>query len=186
MESGYIAVLQNLHLMENVFQILAVFGLLMLVITYSVQARDRRFREYYFSRQIILPFPGAPDWDILSAAAAAEEGRGFRSADPENELSFSPGEGAELIVADYTTGRTVTTIFLGGDADDILFDPATKLIYCCSGEGYLIIIRQAGRDAYKIMQRLVIPKGCRSLVLDPHTGSLFLPRADSVFVYANR
>jgi hypothetical protein len=64
MESGYITVLQNLHLMEKVFQILAVFGLLMLVITYSVQARDRRFREYYFSRQIILPFPGDPDWII--------------------------------------------------------------------------------------------------------------------------
>jgi hypothetical protein len=181
--------------MEKIFQILAVFALLMLVITYSVYARERKFREYYFSRRISLPFPGDPVWDSLSAAIAAggEAGdpsiikpeAGIQVIDRENQLIFHSAEGPAIIVSDQTTGRTIASIPLDENCDNLAFDPATRLIYSFSEEGVVTIIRQVSREVYKIMQRLLVSKGCHTLVLDPATGKIYLPAEGSVWVYTN-
>lgn len=170
--------------MEKIYKILAVFGLLMLAITYSMYARERKFREYYFSKRINLPFPGDPDWDLLFIHAAVGE-EGARITDSENQLSFSPGIGPTLLVSDAATGNTIATIPLEEKAEALVFDPATRLIYSCSAEGALTIIRQGSRGIYKIAQRLLIPKGCHTLILDPKTGRIYLPVEGSVLVYTN-
>lgn len=193
--------------MEKVLQILAVFVLLMLVIGYSIHSRDRRFREYYFFGEIALPLQGDAYRDLLSVPILPG-GNGGMAIDRENQLSFRAGindgeqgrdggggaqgrggareelaPGQLLLVSDDTTGREVAAISLEEGADAILFDQETRLLYCCSGEGGLSVIRQTTRESYKIVQHLTIPKGCSDMALDMTTGRLYLRSGGSVLLY---
>jgi hypothetical protein len=209
--------------MEKVFKILAVFALLMLVILYSVKAKERKFREYFFLRRINNPSMGQPDWALLAATIITGEEGGQRADDREGQLSFhagrvvqteergegeatgdgtaagdrevtgdkavigdkAAGEGMTLIVTDQATGLTIATISLTEPIDGLLFAPETKLIYCCSGEGILTILRQNNRSDYSILQRLTIPKGGSQMALDIRNGNLYIYAGESVLVYAH-
>jgi hypothetical protein len=193
--------------MEKVFKILAVFALLMLVIVYSFRSKERKFREYYFLRRIGIP-SGRPDWTLFAATIITGEEEGRRADDGEGQLSFHagkpeggmrPGEAARagsegageegrgmpLIVTDQATGLTIATVPLTESIDGLLFAPETKLIYCCSREGVLTIIRQNNRQDYTILQRLSIPKGGSQLALDIRTHNLYIYAGESVLICAN-
>jgi len=170
--------------MEKIFKILVVFGLLMLVIIYSVRAREKKFRDYYFNKQMDFPHPGDPDWDLLSEVVAGEE-KVVEATDRENELFFLPGEGTLLLVYAEGTGIPMVTLTLGERTDALAFDPVTRLLFSYSREGLITIIRQAGKEHYKIVQRLPVPRGGRGLLNDPLTGRIYLPVGESVFVYGN-
>ena len=171
--------------MEKVLQILAVFFLLVLVIGYSIHSRESRFRDYYFFGQIALPMQGSVYWEFLSVSILPG-GEGGMAVDRENRLSFRGGAGGPdhvLRVSDDLTGKEIAVIELGEGADAILFDQETRLLYCCSGEGGLSIIRQASRESYKIVQYLDIPKGCSDFALDTATGRIYLRSGGSVLLY---
>jgi len=74
--------------MEKIYKILVVFALLMLVITYSIRARERRFREYFFSKRLPPPFPVELGLGFLSVRVAGQD-EYPQAEDLENELSFS-------------------------------------------------------------------------------------------------
>lgn len=150
--------------MEKVFKILVVFALLMLIIVYSARIREKKFREYYFDRKI--------------AGDAAPETAGPGIDDLENQLHFHRGDEGSILVSDLSTGSIVSQIPVEEHVDTLAFDPLTRLIYSCSGEGAVTIIRQTGRDRYKIMQRLLIPKGYPIVRVDPQTGKIFLYAAE--------
>lgn len=200
--------------MEKVFKILAVFALMLLVIVYSVKAKERKFREYYFLRRISAPSAGQPDWTLLAATIITGEEGGRRAYDGEGQLSFHAGhaiigkapimgddaraerdthngeeraigEGTELIVTDQSTGLTIATVPLTESIDGILFAPETRLIYCCSGEGVLTIIRQNNRQDYTILQRLSIPRGGSELALDIRTNNIYIHAGGSILVFAS-
>jgi hypothetical protein len=170
--------------MDKVFQILVVFALLMLVITYSVRVREKKFRPFFLYKTISVANPEDPDWDAI-AMRLFSSGPGGTVIDQENELSFRAGEGAAISVTELSTGDTLTTIIPEEQADCLAFDPAARLIHSYCREGAMTIIRQNGRDRYTIVQRMLVPKNGSALAIDPQTGKIYLAAGGSVFVYAN-
>jgi hypothetical protein len=172
--------------MDKVFKIVIVFALLMLIILFSFRAREKKFREYGLVKRGVIPLPGDPDWVTLMAAGAEA---GPEARDLENRLLFSPATGMTagmaITVSDAETGEPWVTIPLDEPAGALVFDPATKLLYSHSLEGVLTIIRQSGRDDYRIMQRLPVPKASRAPVLDLRTGKIYLIAEGQVWIYAN-
>lgn len=191
--------------MEKIFKILAVFALLILIIVFSVYARERKFREFYFSKRIPLPRTLEASKNLVTVVVSAEEDGGRRITDAENQLSIHLEEewdnpdhavdspvhtgkitGKRLLVAkDDRTGNIVATLALSESPDVLLFDPVTRLIFGCNTAGVLTIIQQTSRETYKVVQYLTIPIGCNSLSLDMDSGKLYVLAEGSLFVYAN-
>jgi hypothetical protein len=187
--------------MEKIFQILAVFVLLMLVITRFVRSREFKFREYIFLRRISHSLP--PDISrrllttLLSPFAAPSP-----AADRENGLVFqrAPDTTGGLEIVDEGKGLVVALLEID-PVDALLFDPVTRLIYCCSVQGVLTIVRQtgregqperddqsrregqSGRDAYQVLQLLAVPPDGEWLALDPVDKKLYVGAGGYYFVF---
>jgi hypothetical protein len=160
--------------MEKIFQILIVFALMIFAITWFIRGRERKYREYSFSGRFTFPLSG--DWsrDLISAAE-----------DKENHLFFRRGRDKTLEIVDEANGVLIGAVTLEWDADVLLFDPGSRLIFCGSVEGAVTIIRQVLPDVYKTVQRLAVPKDCTAMSLEPHSGKLYMHFGVSAFVYTN-
>lgn len=166
--------------MEKIFQILVVFALMVFVITWFMRGKDRKFREYSFSGRFTFPLSGDMHRDLVTASVVGP----VEAADAENHLLFRGGSGKILEIIDGVNNLITGTVSLDWDADVVLFDPGTRLIFCGSVEGAVTIIRPATQGSYKVLQRLAVPKDCTALSLDPHNGKLYVHVGTSVFVYA--
>jgi hypothetical protein len=207
--------------MEKIFKILSVFALLILIIVFSVYARERRFREYHLSKRIKMPPDMEPAGTRHTITVGAGEEGSRQAKDDEHQISFIPrreelgaagdvlnregvndeaaiaeagaanqegilpGSESFIAVIEDLTKPIIARIPLAEHADLLIFDPVTRLLYCCSAEGALTIIRQHDRSIYKVIQRLEIPKGCSRLALDPDKGKLYVYAEGSVFIYTN-
>jgi len=194
--------------MEKIFQILIVFVLLMIAVTWLVRGRERKYREYSFSGRFTFPLSGGVDLltavvsrpgdgevvedgevvgEVRADGERAEAGKVLpvTAVDVENHLAFRRGGGKTLEIIDEANGVLAGRVSLDWEADAILFDPLTRLIFCGSMEGAVTIIRQFMTDQYKIVQRLGVPKDCTALSLDPDNGKLYVHVGTEVSVYAN-
>jgi hypothetical protein len=190
--------------MEKIFQILIVFALMIFAITWFIRGRERKYHEYSFSGRFTFPLSG--DWrrDLLSASvirpgerdvvalyAPGEEddvvsgGKVRPAADEENHLLFRRGGDKTLEIVDEVNGVLAGTVALEWNADVLLFDPLTRLIFCGSVEGAVTIIRQVLPDVYKTVQRLAVPPDFTAMSLDPLNGKLYVHFGASVSVYTN-
>ena len=180
--------------MEKILKILIVFALLMIVIVYSVYSREKKFRDFYFVRKMAIPPQGSAYWDLPAVSIAPEpmqwEGEESiveqvadrQARDEENGLVFH-ATGASVRILDGDRGEEVARISLEEEVDALLFDPAGRLLYCCSIEGRLNIIRQSNRETYKPVQQIEVPIGCSRMTLDAAGGNLFLQSGTSLLLY---
>jgi Uncharacterized conserved protein len=53
---------------------------------------------------------------------------------------------AKLVVLDTDSGRTVTSLDISGDTDEVFYDAKRHRLYAVCGEGYLDVIEQADSD----------------------------------------
>jgi hypothetical protein len=180
--------------MEKIFQILIVFALLVFAITWFMRGKDRRYREYAFSGRFTFPLSGDMHRDLLTAMVirpgeergpAVDSQEQGAAADMENQLLFRRGDGKILEIIDEVNNVITGTIALDWDADVVLFDPGTRLIFCGSVEGAVTIIRPSTQGIYKIVQRLAVPKDYTALSVDPHNGKLYVHVGAEVSVFAN-
>ncbi|MHA4810730.1 YncE family protein [Flavitalea flava] len=181
--------------MEKVLKILAVLALLMLVIVYTINARERKFRDYFFLKKIrMLPDGGRPvlgsgvvnpDLTLLLVhlEREGEESDPPFASDKENQLYFTIIDGREIAVSDQATGENIAEIPFEERIGGILFDPETRLLYCCSDEGGLTILRQQSRTVYKILQRLSIPVGCTAFALDARSGGIYIYAEGYAYIF---
>jgi hypothetical protein len=173
--------------MEKILQILAVFALLMLVITWFFRDREFKLRDYIFSYRFRGSLPTGIRQRMLSGAVSpVEEGEPVQVTDHENGLVFRRGPDMvrALEIADEQTGLIISTTEIIDTVDAILFDPATRLIYCYGALGSITIVRQSGRDNYRIEQTLAAPVNGAVLSLDPKDKKIYLDAGGSYFVFA--
>ena len=71
------------------------------------------------------------------------------------------------------------------NGDSLVFDPLTRLLYRCSGEGALTILRQGDNEDPVFLQELPAPKHCRRLALDLQTGKIYLLAGEELWIYTN-
>ncbi len=153
--------------MEKIFQILAVFVLLMLVITRFIRDREFKFREYIFLRRIRYPLPADISQRLLRSWLDPDAAP-LPATDRENSLVFRRRPDATGVLEIVDEENAVVVSLLEIDPfDALLFDPGTRLIYCCSTQGAITIVRQSARDAYQVLQLLAVPLNGELMALDP-------------------
>ena len=140
--------------MEKILKILVVFALLALIIYYSVRGRERRFRDYFFSRRLRHPLPLQQEGHLYSVPG---------SEDPEHVFSNIP---------------------LPQPPDALLFDPASHLLYCYNITGHLTIYKVISEGNYKEMQSLMVPLYCDRLSLDTAKDELYFYTEAEVFIFS--
>lgn len=83
-------------------------------------------------------------------------------------------EQAKLVVFDTVSGKTISTLDISKDADDIFYDSSTKQIYVTAGEGFLDIFKQTSPDNYMPVTRINTAEGARTSIFVPELHTLYI------------
>lgn len=86
-----------------------------------------------------------------------------------------------LAVVDARSGRVVARVPIGRGNDSVVYDARAKRIFTANGlDGNVVMIDQAGPDAYRFAGAFTTRPICRTLAEDPATGRLFTVTAAGV------
>jgi DNA-binding beta-propeller fold protein YncE len=81
---------------------------------------------------------------------------------------------SKLVVLDTASGKTVTSVAISGDPDDLFYDRKRHRVYVICGAGKIDIIDQTDANTYKALAKIITADGARS--------GLFVPERDALFV----
>jgi hypothetical protein len=81
---------------------------------------------------------------------------------------------SKLIVLDTESGKTVTSVGISGDPDDLFYDKKRHRVYVICGAGKIDIVDQKDANTYKALIKIKTADGARS--------GLFVPEKDALFV----
>ena len=105
--------------------------------------------------------------------------------DVEHHRLFSSCRGKKpvAVMMDNTNGKVLASVPIGQGADEIAYDPATRLIFVASGgsfqnpveSGSLTIIKEETPDKLVVVQTLKTADGVKAVVLDTKTHNIYLP-----------
>lgn len=101
--------------------------------------------------------------------------------DAANRVLFSGCGNKVMMVTDADSGKTLTSVPIGGDPDGIVFDAAKKRLFVANRDGGWTIIDQQGKDRYSVDQTLKIDEYAKTVALDPETHRVFSSTADLVW-----
>ena len=99
---------------------------------------------------------------------------------------------AVLLVYDTDNGKVVAKAPIGGDTDDVFFDPERKRVYVICGEGRVDVFRQDAADHYPQIGTVRTAARARTGLFVPEEGRLYVaaPALDkasaSILVYRAR
>ena len=79
-----------------------------------------------------------------------------------------------MSVVDAGTGKVITTLPIGAGVDAVVFDAATKLIFCSNADATTTILKQNSADDYKVVQTLTTQYRANTMALDPVTHKIYL------------
>lgn len=82
------------------------------------------------------------------------------------------------VVSDPVTHRVTDRIAIGSGPDGLLYDAKRRVALVPTGEGFLEVIAAARPDAIRKVGRVATHPSARTAVLDPTTGTVYLPSAD--------
>jgi DNA-binding beta-propeller fold protein YncE len=81
---------------------------------------------------------------------------------------------SKLVVLDTASGKTVTSVAISGDPDDLSYDRKRHRVYVICGAGKIDIIDQTDANTYKALTKINTADGARS--------GLFVPERDTLFI----
>jgi DNA-binding beta-propeller fold protein YncE len=81
---------------------------------------------------------------------------------------------AALLVFDTASGALAGRIPIGGDVDDVFFDPATRRLYAVCGEGVVSVIAQTDADHHTLLGTVKTAGRARTGWFDPASRQLFV------------
>jgi DNA-binding beta-propeller fold protein YncE len=81
---------------------------------------------------------------------------------------------AKLVVLDTDTGKTVTSLDIVGNTDDVFYDRTLNRIYDTGSKGSISVIQRSAGDQYKILASVPVGEGAQSSLFVPDTGTLYL------------
>lgn len=81
---------------------------------------------------------------------------------------------AKLLVLDTGDGRTVASLDIVGDTDDVFYDAAKHRIYVIGGEGLADVIEQKDSDHYGQIDGIKTARGARTGYFVPEWNRLFI------------
>jgi DNA-binding beta-propeller fold protein YncE len=81
---------------------------------------------------------------------------------------------ARLLVFDTDSGKTIQSLPVIGDCDDVFYDRTRKRIYASGGEGGISVFEQKDADHYADSERIPTVKGARTSFFSPDFDRFFL------------
>jgi DNA-binding beta-propeller fold protein YncE len=85
-----------------------------------------------------------------------------------------------MSVVDAVSGKVIATLPIGAGVDAVVYDPATKLVFCSNADATTTIIKQESADSYKVIQTLATQIRAKTMALDPKTHKIYLSVAELV------
>jgi DNA-binding beta-propeller fold protein YncE len=81
---------------------------------------------------------------------------------------------ARLLVFDTDSGKTIQSLPVIGDCDDVFYDRTRKRIYASGGDGGISVFEQKDADHYADSQQIPTVKGARTSLFSPDLDRFFL------------
>jgi len=81
---------------------------------------------------------------------------------------------SKLVVLDTASGKTVTSVEISGDPDDLFYDRKRHRVYVICGAGRIDIVDQTDANTYKVLTKINTADGARSGLFVPEKDALFL------------
>jgi DNA-binding beta-propeller fold protein YncE len=97
-----------------------------------------------------------------NAAIALDEGHG--------RLFVACRRPATLFVFDTATGKSIASVPIDGDTDDMFYNATAKQVYISGGKGFIDVIDQIDADHYQARERIPTPAGARTSTFDATLG----------------
>ena len=92
----------------------------------------------------------------------------------ERRLFVGTRSPAMMLVYDTDSGKLIAKLPIGGDTDDIFFDPERKRVYVVCGEGRIDIVRAESPDRYTREASIQTARGARTALFVPEEGKLYV------------
>ena len=92
----------------------------------------------------------------------------------DHRLFVATRRPAALLAYDTQTGKRVANLAIGGDADDLFYDPRRKRLYVICGDGVIDVVQKRDADHYELLRRVHTAPGART--------GLFVPARDTLYV----
>lgn len=102
--------------------------------------------------------------------------------DPKTNRLFPAGANGKMAVLDASTGRLVTTVSIAPSADQNVFDPGTRRIYCACA-GMISVVRETD-DGAEFLGNVPTNSTAKNLAVDPKTHSVWTCYTDGKDAYA--
>jgi hypothetical protein len=72
------------------------------------------------------------------------------------------------------TGKTVASVDIVGDTDDVFYDAASRQLFVSGGAGHVSVIAQKGADTYTVVGQVDTASGARTSFFVPGSGLLYV------------
>jgi len=82
----------------------------------------------------------------------------------------------KLLIIDTQNGKTISSLDIDGDVDDIFYHATAKKIYLSCGEGYVDVLKEENENTYVSLEKIVSRPGART--------SLFIPELNQLIIAA--
>lgn len=92
---------------------------------------------------------------------------------------FSVCDNHTMVVTDADDGHQVAKLPIGGGPDAAVYDPSNHLVMSSNRDGTLSVFKQRSADVYDTLPTVTTRASARTLALDPTTGKVYLPFAQS-------
>ena len=98
--------------------------------------------------------------------------------DTAHKRLFSGCHNQQMVVVNYTTGKSVAKIPIGNGIDSTWFDPATQLAFSSCGDGTITAAHEDSPDKYTIVDTIKTQTGARTMALDTGNHNIYTVTAD--------
>ena len=99
--------------------------------------------------------------------------------DLQNRRLFSAGRNPQmLVVLDADNGKVIQSFPISAGVDAAVYDPATRLLYVSTREGFVHIFHEDSRDKLSAVDSVKTEFGAKTMGLDTKTHQFFVDTAD--------
>lgn len=84
----------------------------------------------------------------------------------------------QMVVVDYTTGKSVAKIAIGNGIDATWFDPGTQLAFSSCGDGTITAAHEDSPDKYTVVDTIKTQTGARTMALDTGNHMIYTVTAE--------
>jgi YVTN family beta-propeller protein len=97
--------------------------------------------------------------------------------DGRHRRLFSACANKMMAVVDADTGKVVATPVVGEKTEGAAYDGARALVFTANRDATLSVIAQKSADAYEVVQTLPTVPATKTMIVDPDTGTVYIPAA---------